>query len=203
MPRASIFGFLIIATALIASATAAVVHPIPRNRLRKRHAINGPPPEIPFVPTFDWVQQEYLKAHNDLRQRVGVLPLVWSASLTAEAHAWAEQRRRDCNYRSHSSNPYGENIFWMSYKEFTPTDVVQWWFNEYKLYDNITNRCLCQPERAGCECGHFLNIVWSTTRRVGCSGAVYCEDQKGVYVVCDYDPAGLIPGINPFTGLEL
>ncbi|CAA0830486.1 Unknown protein [Striga hermonthica] len=22
----------------------------------------------------------------------------------------------------------------------------------------------------------------------------------GVYVVCNYDPAGLIPGVNPFTG---
>ncbi|KAI3474042.1 hypothetical protein Pfo_028830 [Paulownia fortunei] len=203
MPKARVFGFLIIAAALIASATAELVHSIPRDKLRKRLPVMTRPPQAPFVPTFNWEQQEYLKAHNDLRRKVGVLPLVWDPNLTAEAHAWAEQRRGDCNYRSHSSNQYGENIYWMNYKEFTPTDVVQWWFNEYKLYDHKTNVCRCRPERAGCECGHYLNVVWSTTKRVGCSGAVYCDDQKGVYVVCEYDPAGLIPGINPFTGFKL
>ncbi|KAK6140325.1 hypothetical protein DH2020_025920 [Rehmannia glutinosa] len=203
MPRARILCFLIIAAALVASATADLNHSTPRDKLKKRNTTAATPPQAPFVPTFNWEQREYLRAHNDLRRRVGVPPLVWDPILTAAAHGWAEQRRRDCNYRYHSTNKYGENIYWMSYKEFDPTDAVQYWFNEYKLYDRTANACRCRPEIAGCECGHYLNVVWSTTRRVGCSGAVYCDNQKGVYVVCNYDPAGLVPGINPFTGLKL
>ncbi|KAL8480458.1 hypothetical protein ACS0TY_026583 [Phlomoides rotata] len=207
MPRTTNLGFLIVATAaLILSATATIHHPTPRYRLRKRHLPTppSPPPEPPsFVPEFDWEQEEYLKAHNEIRQRVGVPPLVWDANLTAESRNWAELRRGDCNYRHHSPSKYGESIFFMNYKEFTPKDVVQWWYNEHTLYDHLTHRCLCIPQRAGCECGHYLNIVWSTTRRVGCSGATYCNDQKGIYVVCQYDPPGLLPGVNPFTGIRL
>ncbi|KAH0638752.1 hypothetical protein KY285_035338 [Solanum tuberosum] len=50
-------------------------------------------------PTFDWVQKEYLKAHNDLRSSVGVPPLQWDETLAAYAYDWATQRREDCNYR--------------------------------------------------------------------------------------------------------
>ncbi|PIN03873.1 hypothetical protein CDL12_23591 [Handroanthus impetiginosus] len=203
MLKARIFGVLLVAALTIAAVTADLVHPTPKDRLKKRKPINALPPEPPYAPIFNWEQQEYLKAHNDLRRKVGVPPVVWDANLTAEAHAWAVQRRGDCNYRRHSSNQYGENIYWKSYKEFTPTDVVEYWFDEYKFYDHQKFQCRCQPERAGCECGHYLNIVWSTTKRIGCSGPVYCDNQMGVYVVCEYDPAGLTPGINPFNGLKL
>ncbi|KAL6534235.1 hypothetical protein OROHE_013160 [Orobanche hederae] len=205
MPDPRIWGFFIIASALVAEASASVHHSTPRNKLRRRDPVAGYPlaPTPPFAPTFNLEQQEYLRAHNDLRRKVGVPTLAWDPVLSAAAHAWAEQRRGDCNYRRHSSNPYGENIFWMSYKEFDPTDAVNSWFSESKLYDHARHVCRCRPERAGCECGHYLNVIWSTTKRVGCSGAVYCDNQKGVYVVCNYDPAGLIPGVNPFTGLKL
>lgn len=203
MPRAEIFCFLIIAAALVISPAAGLAHDTPKDKLKKRLPIRAIAPVPPYVPTFNWEQKEYLLAHNVLRRKVGVPPLVWSSNLTARARAWAEQRRVDCNYRHHSSNQYGENIYWESYNEFTPTDVVQWWFNEYKLYDHRRFTCRCRPERNGCECGHYLNVVWSTTKRVGCSGSVYCNDQRGVIVVCQYDPAGLIPGVNPFNGLEL
>ncbi|KAG8362794.1 hypothetical protein BUALT_BualtUnG0036500 [Buddleja alternifolia] len=184
MPKPTIFGFLILTAALYAASTAAPVeHLTPRNNLRKRNPVTPLPPPPAFI------------------RRVP--PLVWDANLTAEAHAWAVQRRGDCDYRRHSSNRHGESIYWMSYKEFTPYDVVKYWYNEYKFYDHKKNVCLCKPERPGCECGHYLNVVWSTSKRVGCSGVVYCDNQKGVYVVCQYDPAGLIPGINPFTGFKL
>ncbi|KAK5972550.1 hypothetical protein GCK32_021238, partial [Trichostrongylus colubriformis] len=34
-------------------------------------------------------QRGCLDAHNDLRQRYGVTPLIWSAELADMAHAWA------------------------------------------------------------------------------------------------------------------
>ncbi|GFP83723.1 pathogenesis-related protein pr-1, partial [Phtheirospermum japonicum] len=140
-----------------------------------------PPP--PFLPTFNSEQQEYLRAHNEIRQAVGVPPLAWNATLAASAHAWAEERRGDCNYRRHSANPYGENIFWMSYKEFNPTDAVNWWFDESHLYDHARYVCRCYPERDGCECGHYLSVIWSTTRQVGCSGPFIAIIKRAFYVV--------------------
>ncbi|KAK4419140.1 Pathogenesis-related protein PRMS [Sesamum alatum] len=204
MPNIRIFlGFFIIAAALAASGEAEVVHSTPRSQLKRRQPVIPLTPPPLFVPVLNWEQQAYVKAHNDFRRKVNTPPLVWSASLTASAHAWALQRRGDCNYRQHSPNKQGENIYWMNYKEFSPTDVVQWWFNESNNYDHNLNACKCGLEREGCECGHYLNVIWSTTTQVGCSGAVYCDDQKGVYVVCQYNPSGLTRGVNPFTGALL
>ncbi|KZV26147.1 pathogenesis-related protein 1A [Dorcoceras hygrometricum] len=199
MLKAKSLGFLIIAAAFIASTAAGVVHSVPKTKLRRRNPIKALPPPKQFVPTFNWEQKEYLDAHNFLRQKVGVPPLQWDATLTASAHAWAEQRRVDCDYRHHSPNGYGENLYWMDYNVYTPAHVVHSWFNEHRYYDAINNVCRCVPERNGCECGHFLNVVWASTKRVGCSGAFYCDGNKGVYAVCQYDPAGLIVGANPFA----
>lgn len=205
MARARIYAFLIIiAAALAASAAAKVVHSTPRNELRRRRPASRPHPTAAprYVPTFNKEQQEYVNAHNMIRASMGMPPLAWNATLAAAANDWAEKSRRNCSYRDHSKSPYGENIYYMNYREFSPKDVVQTWFDENAKYDGARKKCNCYPERDGCECGHFLNVVWKTTQRVGCSSAVYCDDQKGVFIVCEYDPPGC-KGFNPFTGMPL
>lgn len=104
-----------------------------------------------------------------------------------------------CPYRQHSTGPYGENIFWQLYAETPATGIVKKWFDEKKKFDEVNNVCKCKPEKEGCECGHYLNIVWKTTTKVGCSGNVYCKKQKGVYIVCSYDPTGNYKGVNPLN----
>ncbi|XP_075104302.1 pathogenesis-related protein PRMS-like [Nicotiana tabacum] len=149
--------------------------------------------------TFDWVQQEFLKAHNDLRASVVVPPLQWDANLANFAQSWANSRKQDCNYRQHSTSSYGENIYWELYRQTPASGVVQKWFSEKQFFNHATNLCNCQPERERCECGHYLNIIWRTTTKVGCSSFTYCNDQKGVYVVCSYDPIGNVKGVNPLN----
>ncbi|CAN4092581.1 unnamed protein product [Withania somnifera] len=155
-----------------------------------------------FVPQFNWVQQEFLKSHNDLRASVGVPPLVWDANLASFAQSWANERKQQCDYRIHSKSPYGENIFWELYRQNTASSIVRKWFAENKLFNHATNLCSCQPERAGCECGHYLNIIWRTTTKVGCSTFTYCDDQKGAIVVCSYDPIGNVKGVNPLNPVK-
>ncbi|CAH9090174.1 unnamed protein product [Cuscuta europaea] len=206
---------LLILSIIIASTDAKAVGRIPRSRLKKRHVTSAPPKKAsptsqqhfqnssPAPPAaaavYDWVQREFVTAHNALRATVGSPPLEWDATLANFSRGWAHERKKDCSYRSHSpGGKYGENLFWQLYKESSPTQVVRSWFEEQKWYDHERHRCTCEPERDGCECGHYTNIVWRSTKKVGCSGFVYCNDQRGVYVVCSYYPKGNIVGKNPF-----
>lgn len=210
MSRAKILAALLLMTlahGIILSPTQAeVFHSTPRAKLRKRHPRPFPAnithslPE-PFIPRYDWEQEEYVTAHNDLRRTLGMPPLQWDPKLALFAHFWALERQSDCNYRSHSfsRNRFGENIFWMQYKEFTPRAVVQQWFSEQRLFDHTTNRCKCPFETDECECGHYLNVIWKTTQRVGCSSPIYCAGEKGLLVVCNYEPAGNIAGVDPLN----
>ncbi|RAL45205.1 hypothetical protein DM860_014615 [Cuscuta australis] len=199
---------------------AFIRHAIPRDQLRRRNPVKAaephhrdhhphnnqhhllpslhiPLPEPPFVPLYNWAQHEFVEAHNDLRATVGSPPLAWDPTLTKFAHEYAMKRKRDCDYRIHSGGPYGENLFWQLYKESSPRDVVASWFDERRFYDHQHHRCTCQPEREGCECGHYTNVIWHSTEKVGCSGYVYCDGQKGILVVCSYHPKGNILGKNP------
>ncbi|KAL3531871.1 hypothetical protein ACH5RR_005392 [Cinchona calisaya] len=201
-------GFLFIVALLhgiiLPTTEAEVLHFTPRNHLRKRQLPNNiTTPLRPFIPTFDWEQQEYVKAHNDLRRTLGVPPLQWDPKLALSAHLWGLQRQKDCNYRAHSvGNNYGENTFWMPYREFTPTTVVRKWFSEQQLFDHTTNRCKCLQETDDCECGHYLNVIWKTTKSVGCSAPIYCAEEKGLLVICHYDPSGNVPGLNPLNPIS-
>nr|GMC79695.1 pathogenesis-related protein PRMS-like [Ipomoea batatas] len=122
----SIFFLLFIT--VISSTDALIHHRIPRSQLKRRHvkplltAAALPAMLLkPFVPQYDWIQQDFLRAHNDFRAKVGSPPLQWDSTLAKFAHDWAVQRKNDCNYRIHSkSGKYGENIFWQLYKESTP-----------------------------------------------------------------------------------
>nr|GMC90526.1 pathogenesis-related protein PRMS-like [Ipomoea batatas] len=201
----SIFFLLFIT--FISSTDALIHHRIPRSQLKRRlvkpllTAAALPAMLMkPFVPQYDWIQQDFLRAHNDFRAKVGSPPLQWDSTLAKFSHDWAVQRKNDCNYRIHSKNgKYGENIFWQLYKESTPRDVVRTWFQEQKHFDHRRNVCVCKPERGGCECGHYTNLIWKSTKKVGCSTFVYRNNQKGVYVVCSYYPKGNIIGKNPLA----
>lgn len=47
----------------------------------------------------------------------------------------------------------------------------------------------------GQKTGHFTQLVWQGTKRVGC-GAVNCDndDTQGWFLVCEYDPPGNVVG---------
>lgn len=137
---------------------------------------------------------QFLFAHNIVRATKWELPLVWDTQLENYARWWAGQRKSDCALR-HSFPEYdfklGENIFWGSGSAWTPSDAVREWAAEEKYYTYNTNSCA-----AGQQCGHYTQIVWRRTRRVGCARVV-C-DSGDVFMTCNYDPVGNYVGERPY-----
>ena len=74
----------------------------------------------------------------------------------------------------------------------TPTSAIDAWANEESDYNYQTTGFSEQT-------GHFTQLVWQNTRRVGC-GAVWCGDKKGDngafhwFMVCEYMPRGNVIG---------
>ncbi|RVW29829.1 Pathogenesis-related protein PR-1 [Vitis vinifera] len=85
----------------------------------------------------------------------------------------------------------GENIYWGNGDTWTPTDAVRAWADEEKYYRYATNTC-----EVGEICGHYTQIVWRNTRRIGCARVV-C-DSGDVFMTCNYDPVGNYIGERPY-----
>jgi pathogenesis-related protein 1 len=132
--------------------------------------------------------QAMLKAHNAIRARVGVAPLVWSDQLAEVAQDWANHLIATGGLSHRPNNRYGENIYTISGGTATPSEVVDLWAKEARGYDIRSNTC------SGV-CGHYTQLVWSKTRAVGC--AVADAPRREIWV-CNYDPPGNVIGYRPY-----
>ena len=134
------------------------------------------------------MHREMLEAHNRVRAAVGVRPLVWSDKLADAAQTWANQLLAERRLR-HRANPrYGENLYLISRASATPNDVVSAWASEERDYEYASNSCHSR-------CGHYTQIVWRSTRQVGCARA---RSPVLEVWVCEYYPPGNYIGQRPY-----
>ena len=148
---------------------------------------------------------EMVNAHNKWRSQVGVSNLVWSNKVAVVAQSWANQLKNEGCAMRHSSRTqrqgYGENLYWASaviwsngrrdVQNVSSTKVVDSWGSEIADYHYSSNSC-----NPGAVCGHYTQVVWNRTTKVGCGMAI-CDD-KGQIWVCNYDPAGNYVGVKPY-----
>lgn len=123
--------------------------------------------------------QDVLSVHNVYRLRHHVSALVWDKGLQAFAQHYADR----CLFQ-HSGSHYGENL---AAGYATAAAAVQAWYAEEKDYS------YWRPGFSHAT-GHFTQLVWKTTEKVGC-GYSDCNGKNGtpgVYLVCEYSPAGNI-----------
>jgi pathogenesis-related protein 1 len=153
-----------------------------------------------FSPTHagDFDPESFVAAHNKWRAEAGVIEkLSYSSTLASSAQSWADNLKLNFHCQMHHSRPngmYGENLYWASavdwsdgrqiLQQITPNQVVASWGKEKADYDYKSNSC-----KPGKMCGHYTQLVWRSTRSVGCAMAV-CEDTKQQVWVCQYQPAG-------------
>lgn len=132
-----------------------------------------------------------LAAHNRARRAVGVPDLAWSQELSRTAQGWAEKlRAMQCEMRHSRATGLGENLTWASGQHLRPEAVVGIWLQEARSYNPTTGRCA-----AGGICGHYTQVVWRSTRFVGC-GMVSCGNSE--VWVCNYAPPGNFSGERPY-----
>jgi uncharacterized protein YkwD len=127
-----------------------------------------------------------LATHNKFRALHHAPNLVWDDRLARYAQRYANK----CRFR-HSHSGYGENIA-AGYP--TLSDAVDGWYNEYTHYS------YSRP-RFSHSTGHFTQVVWKSTKRLGCGYAI-CNGKHGTpgkYLVCEYSPPGNVTSRREFS----
>jgi pathogenesis-related protein 1 len=141
------------------------------------------------------------EAHNVARANVvpaaatPLPPLTWDDTLAGVAQAYAEK----CIWAHSTDNDYGENLYANTGSGTTPQDVVEGWVSEDEFYDYESNSCV-----PGEMCGHYTQVVWADTLRVGCgvanctTGSPFDGSPEWRNWVCNYDPPGNWVGEKPY-----
>jgi pathogenesis-related protein 1 len=127
-------------------------------------------------------------AHNYWRSQVGQPPLRWSQTLGNHAQDWADTLAERGALEHQLKDHYGENLALFRGRSPDPREVVEYWASEQHHYDERSNICRG-------ECRHYTQIVWGTTKEVGCGQA---ERNGTTYWVCNYLPAGNAHGVRPY-----
>lgn len=139
--------------------------------------------------------------HNLVRANVSpsanppLNPLLWDDEVAADAQLWAD----NCRF-VHGGRPnQGQNLFAAGGFIPKPSDAINNWASEVSYYNYNTNTCA-----SGKKCGHYTQIVWSTTTMLGCA-MTHCftnspDSGKGdwYFVVCNYKPPGNYVGRKPY-----
>jgi hypothetical protein len=149
-------------------------------------------------------------AHNAERAQTadGLPALSWDADIAGIAQTHADQLAATSCELVHSKPgepgaAYGENLAAFASNapggpQSAPEDAVASWVGEKSCY---TFGSYQQGDACTCDsgCGHYTQIVWRDTQRVGC-GVATCDSgdfHKDIWV-CNYDPPGNYLGEMPY-----
>jgi hypothetical protein len=153
-----------------------------------------------------------LRSHNQVRERVNtgaypaepaahppLAPLGWDQALAKRAGLHAER----CVWtHDDDRTDEGENLAYSTKLTFGINEAVLVWADERKGYDHASGACVSEP------CGHYTQLVWRDTLRVGCGQALCTPLRRpsgaplaaeAVFHVCRYSPAGNVEGERPYA----
>jgi Cysteine-rich secretory protein family len=142
------------------------------------------------------LQQRWLTAHNIERARMGVAPLRWDDRLTQQAQKWANHLASTQTFDHAPNDPaddQGENLWMGTKRAYSAEEMVAAWVDEKRwfkpyLFPNVSRTGNWK------DVGHYVQVIWHNTTRVGCAVAEGGGDE---YLVCRYDPPGNWEGEFP------
>eukprot|EP00116_Pleurobrachia_bachei_P017247 sb/3477509/ len=91
---------------------------------------------------------------------------------------------------SRPPNRYGENlaVSWGTPASDVPAQSVDDWYNEIDSYN-------WNSPGYSSSVGHFTQLIWKGTEKLGCSVTDASENASGwIYTCCQYYPAGNVQG---------
>ncbi|XP_069832326.1 peptidase inhibitor 16-like [Dendropsophus ebraccatus] len=148
----------------------------------------------------DEEKKTIVEKHNFYRSRpdpsaTDMKSLRWDKSLEDLATSYAAK----CMWEHNEERGFrGENLFLMSGSGLDVELGLDDWHQERDFYNFTTNTC-----QEGKMCGHYTQMVWADTERVGC-GEKFCEKVEGFedanmfLLVCNYEPPGNFQGEKPY-----
>eukprot|EP00388_Colpodella_angusta_P010039 GDKJ01026335.1.p1 GENE.GDKJ01026335.1~~GDKJ01026335.1.p1 ORF type:complete len:425 (+),score=73.43 GDKJ01026335.1:178-1275(+) len=146
---------------------------------------------------------------NELRKRAGLNDLIFHPDLEANIRSYimngpscsTSLQHSRVNTRSNISNflRLGENL-WKGHWSPPPTnkDIVDDWYNEINCFNygpvgrpcslTCNSQCKQNSPRAGCQTGHFTQMMWGGLTHIGC--ATYTCNNGSTIAGCVYGKEG-------------
>jgi len=180
MMRGALTALILLLPAMVAASPQRVIDPWIDHRPQPR----GP----------ELLRSAMMSGHNEARRQYGVAPLAWDEGLARDAEAYAEALARTYRFEhdpQRGRNPrQGENLWMGTRSAYSYAEMIGQLVGERQYYrpgrfpDN---------SRTGdwSMVGHYTQIVWPSSQRVGCATA---SNKTRDYLVCRYSPAGNVVG---------
>ena len=153
----------------------------------------APLPVAPQPGRSSSIAATLIAVHNRERVAFGVPPLAWDPSLAAAASAFAAELASEGRLRHAPRSQrlgQGENL-WIGTRGGYPLEaMVGGWSIERRQF---RPGIFPAVSRTGhwADVGHFTQMVWPTTSRLGCGLA---SSARWDVLVCRYAPAGNVDG---------
>lgn len=136
-----------------------------------------------------------MAGHHAERAAVGLPDMVWDETLAADARRWARELARTGSFEhedevSDDPDVQGENLWMGTRGAWSPTEMVASWAEEKR---DFRAGVFPYVSRTGNleDVGHYTQMVWRDTGRVGCAIA---SDRRMDYLVCRYARTGNVEG---------
>lgn len=138
-----------------------------------------------------------LAVQNRERAAIGVEPLAWDPSLAHAAQGWADHLAAAGAFAHAPKDmraPQGENLWAGTRGRYSLEAMVEAWAREKRWFRPAPIPAASTTGRFE-DVGHYTQLIWRDTRRVGCAMATGAREDV---LVCRYSEAGNWIGEKPF-----
>ena len=132
-------------------------------------------------------------AHNQFRSAAAVQPLTWDPDLASAADAYAIELARTGRFahsQAEQREGIGENLWMGTRGGFSVDRMVADWASEKRMFRAGRFPSVSTTGRWE-DVGHYTQIIWPVSVRVGCAVRSSQEDD---YFVCRYSRGGNVYG---------